>query len=64
MAADLKAELAADPGADLGIGAQRVLEWSHTLSWPAGTAKSIADGWIKGSVTEQQQGARTGTNQN
>jgi hypothetical protein len=56
--------MAADLKADLGIGAQRVLEWSHTLSWPAGTAKSIADEMVKGSVTEQPQGARTGTNQN
>jgi hypothetical protein len=32
--------------------------------WPAGAAKSIAHEVDQGSVTEQPQGARTGTNQN
>jgi hypothetical protein len=34
------------------------------MSWPAGTAKSIADEMDQGAVTGGGQGARTGTNQN
>src|SRR3954447_19643348 len=34
------------------------------LSWPAGTAKSIAHEADQGAVTGQSQGARIGTNQN
>ncbi|WFU20127.1 hypothetical protein [Bradyrhizobium sp. CB3481] len=48
--------------ADLGMAAQRVLEWPHGLiSWPAGAAKSIADEIERVAVTGPAQGARIGT---